>query len=525
MDEALQDIQKLRERLAELERQLQQDKAERRISSEWLSLGQRAAQAGFWCWDILTGKHTATPELYELFGLRLMDELTLDLFKKILHPDDLGPTLAKIYAAVQEHKPFVAEYRIIPSAGQERWLRSYGLTEYDDAGQPQRMCGICIDISDLRRAEQELRSSEERLRLFIEHTPAAVAMFDREMRYLATSGRWLRDYRLKQPDIVGRSHYEVFPEITERWKEIHRRSLAGAVEKCEEDPFPRADGSLDWIRWEIHPWLNARNEIGGIIMFTENISERKRAEERLRQKQKLESLGVLAGGLAHDFNNLLVGVIGYGSLALESLPPNHPAREYLKHVLKAGEEATNLTRQMLAYSGKGRFMIELVNLSELIPELRNLIQRSISRNILQHYELAEDLPLVEADRGQLQQVFMNLVLNAAESIESGSGEIWITTGVRELAENEEHCDLEATEFSPGKYVYLEVRDTGCGMDEATRAKIFDPFFSTKFTGRGLGLAAVAGIVRGHRGAIQVTSVPGQGSCFTVFFPVRPQLTN
>jgi PAS domain S-box-containing protein len=654
MKAARQELEELRARVEELERQLteaatklRQDQDEQRIYSDWLSLAQRAAQVGFWCWDIPSGKETATPGMYELFGLPPTEEHPLELWKTILHPADLEQTLAKIHAAVQERKPYVAEYRIIPSPGQERWLRSWGLTEYDDAGQPQRMCGMCIDITDLRRTEQELRSSEECLRLFIEHAPAAVAMFDNEMRYLAASGRWLSDYRLKQADIVGRSHYEVFPEITERWKEIHRRCLAGAVEKCDEDPFPRADGSLDWIRWEIHPWRNAHSEIGGIIMFTENITERKeavehlremsqrltyhvdhsplaviewgpdmrvtrwsgeaerifgwtaeevlgkrredirwvydederqvaevaenlrngmnprkfsanrnyrkdgtvaycewynsalldeagrlhsilslvldvterrQAEERLRQTQKLESLGVLAGGLAHDFNNLLVGVIGYGSLAQQSLTPNHPACAFLNHVLKAGEQAATLTRQMLAYSGKGRFLIERLNLSELISEINDILQHSISKNISQHYELARDLQLVEADRGQMQQVLMNLVLNAAESIAGGSGEIWIRTGVRELSEQDERCELEAAEFSPGKYVYLEVRDTGCGMDEATRTKIFDPFFSTKFTGRGLGLAAVAGIVRSHKGAIQVTSAPGKGSCFTVFFP-------
>jgi signal transduction histidine kinase/CheY-like chemotaxis protein len=249
-----------------------------------------------------------------------------------------------------------------------------------------------------------------------------------------------------------------------------------------------------------------------------DITERKQAEERLRQTQKLESLGLLAGGVAHDFNNLLVGVIGNASLAQELLPAGNPAAELLDAVIKTGEQAAHLTRQMLAYSGKGRFVVEALGLSALIPEIGGLVRPSISKKIALHFDLEDDLPPIEADRGQIQQVFMNLVLNAAEAIGSHDGLISVRTGLQIVDGPYVQLHREAAELKPGEYVVLEVRDTGCGMTEATRARIFDPFFSTKFTGRGLGLAAVAGIVRGHKGAISVTSKPGQGSCFTVLFP-------
>jgi CheY-like chemotaxis protein len=226
----------------------------------------------------------------------------------------------------------------------------------------------------------------------------------------------------------------------------------------------------------------------------------------------------LAGGVAHDFNNLLVGVIGNASLAQELLPPGNPAAELLDAVIKTGEQAAHLTRQMLAYSGKGRFVVEALDLSALIPEIGGLVRPSISKKIALHFDLEEDLPPIEADRGQLQQVFMNLVLNAAEAIGSRDGLISVRTGVQNVDDAYVRLHPEAAELKRGEYVLLEVRDTGCGMSDATKAKIFDPFFSTKFTGRGLGLAAVAGIVRGHKGVISVTSVPGQGSCFTVLFP-------
>ena len=249
-------------------------------------------------------------------------------------------------------------------------------------------------------------------------------------------------------------------------------------------------------------------------------TERKRAEERLRQSQKLESIGLLAGGIAHDFNNLLVGVIGSASLAQDLVPPGHPATELMERIVKAGEQAAHLTRQMLAYSGKGQFLIEAVNLSDVVRETSELVQPSISKNIVLHLNLAEDLPLVQADRSQFQQVFMNLAINAAEAIGDKTGLIAVRTGSQQVDKRYIHDELQGAEIEPGAYVYLEVRDTGCGMDAPTKSKIFDPFFTTKFTGRGLGLAAVAGIVRGHKGAISVSSAPGKGSRFLVLFRVE-----
>jgi signal transduction histidine kinase len=241
-------------------------------------------------------------------------------------------------------------------------------------------------------------------------------------------------------------------------------------------------------------------------------------EERLRQAQKMESIGILAGGVAHDFNNLLVGVVGNASLAKEMLPPDNPIVELLEGVMKTGEQAAHLTRQMLAYAGKGALVVERLRLSALIPEMNRLVRPLISKKIALRLDLDDDSPPIEADRGQIQQVFMNLALNAAEAMDGGEGLITVKTGVENVDERYIQSHPEAAELRPGEYAFLEVCDNGCGMDDATRARIFDPFFSTKFTGRGLGLAAVAGIVRSHKGAIAASSAPGQGSCFRVLFP-------
>jgi PAS domain S-box-containing protein len=259
-------------------------------------------------------------------------------------------------------------------------------------------------------------------------------------------------------------------------------------------------------------------EVRAAVLVLHDLSERKRAEERMREAQKLESIGLLAGGIAHDFNNLLTGILGNASLAKELLPPGAPALKVLQEVATAGERAADLTRQMLAYSGKGRFLVEPVDLSSLSLEITRLLRASIGKSVTLELDLAEKLPPVEADAGQMQQVIMNLVLNAAEAIGDKPGKVWVHTGLKQIGEDFRVDALNRAKLAPGPYVALEVRDTGCGMDEVTRSRIFDPFFSTKFAGRGLGLAAVSGIVRSHRGAILLNTAPGKGAEFEVLFP-------
>jgi len=292
-------------------------------------------------------------------------------------------------------------------------------------------------------------------------------------------------------------------------------SRPGAV-LTSEHRVRHKDGSWRWIEAVSKNLLGDR-VIAGIVVNYRDVTERKRLEEQFRQTQKLESIGVLAGGVAHDFNNLLTGVLGNATLALEVLGPERAGRSHVEEVIKAAESAAHLTRQLLAYSGKGRFVIQPVDLSELTREMTMLVRTSIPRTVELRLDLAADLPAVEGDRGQLQQLIMNLVINGAESIPvEKPGSVSVTTGVQFI---DHATGFEAgVEIQPGMYVKLEVRDTGGGMDPETQTKIFDPFFTTKFSGRGLGLSAALGIVRGHQGAIQVRSAPGQGTTFHVLLP-------
>ncbi|MEW6775137.1 MAG: CHASE domain-containing protein [Bdellovibrionota bacterium] len=241
-------------------------------------------------------------------------------------------------------------------------------------------------------------------------------------------------------------------------------------------------------------------------------------ERKMVDSQKLESLGILAGGIAHDFNNLLMGVLANASLALLEAPPSSPLRESLRQIETAARRASDLTRQLLAYSGKGRFVVERISLNQVIEEMADLVRITVSKNAALRQELAPNLPPIEADTTQIRQVIMNLLLNASEALGGKGGTISLVTSSVEATREYLEESFSAPGLPAGRYVSLEVSDTGAGMDAETRSRIFDPFFTTKSTGRGLGLSAVLGIIRGHKGALKVYSEPGQGTTFRILLP-------
>ncbi|MCC7491689.1 MAG: response regulator [Fimbriimonadaceae bacterium] len=285
------------------------------------------------------------------------------------------------------------------------------------------------------------------------------------------------------------------------------------------------DGREVAVEWALTPLAAVAGHEPGAVVVVRDVSERKRAEAeqhilqlQVQHAQKLESLGVLAGGIAHDFNNLLMGMLGNAGLALMELPPESPARPSVEQIELASQRAAELTRQMLAYSGRGHFEVRPLNLATLVREMAHLLEVSISKKAVLRYEFGADLPAVEADATQMRQVVMNLITNASDALGDQPGVISIRTGVVWADQPVLREAYLHDELPEGRYVFVEVSDTGSGMDEETRERIFEPFFTTKFTGRGLGLAAVLGIVRGHRGAISVHSRPDHGTTFRVLLP-------
>jgi PAS domain S-box-containing protein len=268
---------------------------------------------------------------------------------------------------------------------------------------------------------------------------------------------------------------------------------------------------------------------GGAVLLLRDLTERMQAEEkrreleaRIQRRQKLESLGVLAGGVAHDFNNLLTVVLGNSELSLMEMPSGSKMRENIEAAIKAARQASALCNQMMAYSGKGQLSVRAMDLTDVVRDTVKMLEVSVGRKAKVQYELAVGIPKVAGDLVQIQQVVMNLVINAADACTAPEGAIVVQTGLRRCDEAYLTGCLIDAGMTAGSFAFLEVRDNGCGMDEETRSRIFDPFFTTKKDGRGLGLASVLGIVRGHRGALRVESEPGRGSVFTVLFPTAPQ---
>ena len=412
-----------------------------------------------------------------------------------------------------------------PSEGQ---TAKSGGSGYPDAIAPTlpghpRAVGVVQDITERKNAEEALAAAMRRLSAHMDNSPLAIIEFDPQFRVT----RWSREaeklFGWTAEETLGRTIAEVrwvYEDDADAVLQLSREMMAGRDSRnVSVNRNYRKDGSVVECEWYNSAICDSDGRLASVLSQVLDVTARRRAEAALRDKQKLESLGLLAGGVAHDFNNLLVGVIGNASLAQEMLPPDHAAAELIETVVKTGEQAAHLTRQMLAYSGKGKFVVERLNVSILVRDIVQLVRPSIPKKVALNLELREDLPPIEADRGQVQQIVMNLAINAAEAIGSHDGLITIRTRPQEVDDAYLRARPEAADLlQPGQYVVLEVQDNGAGMDGAVKAKIFDPFFSTKFTGRGLGLAAVAGIVRGHKGAILVTSAPGKGSVFEVLLP-------
>ena len=438
------------------------------------------------------------------------DELLSKKINDLLAPEEL-PRLERFLKRLTVGELAYGEWTSRRRDG-SRFTAEVGVSKMPNG----RTLGIGRDITERKLAEGELKASEERLRLFIEHAPVALAMFDRDMRYLHASRRWRMEYGLAERELHGVSHYEVFPEIPERWREAHRKGLAGEVLQGDNDRFERADGTVQWLRWGIRPWHGATGRIGGIVLFTEDISKSNQLEAQLRQSQKMEAIGCLAAGVAHDFNNGLGVILGNMELLVERVPPDEICQKYLDRVRIAVNSATAVTRQLLAFSRKQVLQPVVLNLNQCVERLSKMTQRIIGENIKVVLSLDCHLGSVKADPGQMEQVLLNLVVNARDAMQQG-GQLFIETANVALGEEPVGADLGT---APGPYIKLTVRDTGIGMSKNVLAHIFEPFFTTKEvgTGSGLGLATVYGIVKQSGGHIAARSEPGKGATFEIYLP-------
>jgi two-component system cell cycle sensor histidine kinase/response regulator CckA len=485
------------------------------------------------------------------FSGRTLDEELGRGWAEALHPDDRERGLADFMNATARRERFQAECRMRRADGEYRWFLNTGTPRWDSGGQYAGHIGSCLDVTEARQHREALRIARDELAIRVTERTAELMLTNEALRQseqhyqvltnLAPVGIFRTDASGRclyvneraceicgiRPDEAGEGRWDriLEQEDRERLAVEWRKVVEGAGPGSLEHRIVRRDGSTIWALTHFAAERGPAGNVSGCIGTVADISDRKRAEEENRKleaqvqhAQRLQSLGIFAGGLAHDFNNLLTIILGNARMALLDLPPGSAAVENLAEIEIASSRAAELTGQMLAYSGKGRFTLHAVNLSRLAEEIANLLQTVIPKKTAIQFNLESALPAVEADPAQIRQIVMNLITNAAEAIGEEGGVVRVSTGVMDADRTYlagTYCDDHLPE---GRYVYLEVRDTGCGMTSETQGKIFDPFFTTKFTGRGLGLAAVLGIVRAHHGALKVSSQPGVGSTFRLLFP-------
>ncbi|MDD5555657.1 MAG: PAS domain-containing protein [bacterium] len=381
--------------------------------------------------------------------------------------------------------------------------------------------------SDGRSVEDRLRESEDRYRTLLRNLPQKIFYKDRDSAYVLCNESYAADLGITPDAIKGMTDAEFFPpELAAKYRADDVRVMqSGAAEEFEEE-YVRG-GEPRAVRTFKAPVRDKGGAVIGVFGVFWDITERKRMEDerrrleaRLEQARKAESLGVMAGGIAHDFNNILSAIKGHVDVALMRLAKSSRIRGNLEEIARAADRAARLCRQMFASAGDGSARRLPVDLGEAVRETARLVKGSISPRAAVTYRLASGLPPIEADPSRVVQVVMNLILNAAEAVGGEGGTILVSTGLAEYDRGRLDAALLGDRLPEGPYVHLEVADTGCGMDEETRRRIFDPFFTTKFVGRGLGLAAVLGIVRAHGWAIMAESAPGRGTKMRVLFPVR-----
>ena len=440
---------------------------------------------------------------------------------------------ARYRNCVQCGRPVTYEEEADLGAG-IRYFQTQLVPIRDITGRIHRLAGVSKEVTDQRRAEDAIRERERLFRLLFEQSGDANLLID---------GNLFVDCNEATVKVLGAQHKEellkthpsqLSPPLQPDGRDSHEKAdaMIATAFRVGSHRFEWMHQKLDGTELPVDVRLTAIPWQGKWILHTtwRDLTESKRVEEerqalerQMQQAQRLDSLGILAGGIAHDFNNLLTALLGNLNLAHLTLSGDSPALPYLDSAENTVLRASELTKQMLAYSGRGHFVVKLHDLNKVVQEMAHLLQVSIPKKIVLNQFLAENLPPVEADGAQIQQVILNLVTNAADAIGKQDGVISLATESLELDQAALSRDFPAQTLAPGPYVSLEVRDTGCGIPPETLAHIFEPFFTTKPTGRGLGLSAMLGILRGHRAGIRIQSKVGAGSTFTLIFPAQKGL--
>jgi len=498
---------------AEAKRQLHTER-------ERLDLALDSAHIGSWDWDLRTGIVILDERWAEIAGRTFPDSRAhIDLWVSRVHPDDVG----RVWQSLQDHfanqsHEYDVTYRLQHASGAYRWIHARGrVVERLPNYTPIRMVGIAVDITERTEAEKKVRTANELLRQFITHSPVAVAMLDKNMHYLQTSMRWLEDYKLGAMEIVGKSHYEIFPDIPERWKQIHQNVLAGNIHRCEEDPFERVDGTVEWLQWEAHPWYDTTGEVGGLIFFTQVITNRKYEQEelihaRLQAEQASLAKSNFLANMSHEIRTPLTAILGYTDILLDGSLSVSTRDTHLQTIKRSGDHLLTIINDILDLSKieAGRMTIEKIRLSpvEIVQEvLANFKERAAQKNLQLTARCVGPIPqTILTDPVRVRQILINLIGNAIKFTTEGSVQLSIRS-VPSLGN-----ELIRLAF--------DVTDTGPGIAPEQQVHLFQPFVQAdnsttrRFGGTGLGLTISRRMAQLLDGDVTLRSKLGEGSTFT-----------
>jgi PAS domain S-box-containing protein len=486
-----------------------------RKSEERYRLATKATKDAIWDIDLVTGSVSWNDTYSTVYG-RPENAGSWQFWIDHIHPEDRIRTLGEFHAALDGGaSSWSGEYRFRRADGEWAYIYDRAYIARDEAGNARRVIGAMQDLTEKKQVEIAMRESEERFRRVFEEGPLGLALVAKDYRFEKVNSALCEMVGYPEEEFVQKTFADItHPEDVQTDLDLAERLFRREIPFYRiQKRYIKKNGEIIWISLTASLILGPDGEPLHGLAMVEDITESKRNLEEAFARRKLESVGTLANGIAHDFNNLLGGVRAQAELALVELEAGSACKEELRAICEVAKRGSEIVRQLMIYAGKESEVIERVDLSKIVEEMLALLKVSMSKSAVLNADLARDLPAISAGAAQLRQVVMNLVMNASDAIGDRDGVIRVITRHVTAASG-----MASDSRLEGDYLLLEVSDTGCGMSRETQAKIFDPFYTTKTAGRGLGLAVVSGIVRHLGGEIRLTSELGQGSAFQVSLP-------
>ncbi|MBI5056406.1 MAG: response regulator [Nitrospirae bacterium] len=520
--------QRVQERTGELSREIAERKqaGNELVKSEArLKEAQKIAHIGNWEWDIINNALWWSDEAFRIFNLLPGQEISVEIFSNKLFHEDRKRVLESINNAVSKGAPLQLDYRIEMPAGEPRYIHEESRTICDEHNRAVRRVGTVQDVTDLKIVEDALRESEERYRLLVDNIPLGITLVDSDYRVIMANPLYEKWFRKARSEFEGKHCHKEFEK-----RDLPCPHCPGTVSMATGKPAEaytegvRDDGSRFSVHIRTAPFFGADAVPKGFIEVVEDITglkhaeeEQRRLEEQLRHSQKMEAVGLLAGGVAHDFNNILTAIIGYAHVTMIKMTDGDPLKNNIELILQSSQRAASLIQSLLAFSRKQIINPGPADLNEIVGHLDKLLRRVIGEDIELKTALHRTPLTIMADRGQIEQVVMNLATNARDAMPAG-GSLTIKT---EAVQLDEKFIREYGFGKPGEYALLSIADTGTGIDEKTRGRIFEPFFTTKEVGRGtgLGLSMVYGAVQQNKGHINIDSESGKGTTVRIYLPL------